>query len=212
MILETTGIKFKQFEIFTPKQALLLESEKLMNVATQAQSLIQQLGGEHMEHHTPDALYAYLRAGMACYAENSKKKLGGFIKVNPWLYKQDDPSVNDLDIFKKLELTESGTARLAALETSSLVVHPDDQGQHLGKELKILMAAQASAHFPGIPVIAVIDNTNEISIINNYDRGWIPVDSEVLKTVIGVDVLLGWKPRSTIFMSPESYKEFTTKI
>lgn len=204
--------KFGEYKVFTPDVAHTLKPKKLMRVAKQASSLIEQLGEGHMEHHTPDALCAYLQAGMACCAINSFGALGGFIKATPWLYKPDDPKVNDLDIFKKLKLIEDGEAKLIALETSSLVVHPNDQGKHLGKELKILMAAQASIHFPGIPVIAVIDNSNEISMQNNKDRGWIPVDNEILKAMTGVDVLEDWNPVSTIFMSPDSYETFKTKI
>lgn len=205
------AIRFGEYKVFTPDVVQTLKPKKLMRIARQASSLIELLGEGHMEHHTPDALCAYLQAGMACCAINSFGVLGGFIKTTPWLYKQGHPEVNKLGIFDKIKLIENGEAKLAALETSSLVVHPKDQRKGLGKELKILMAKQASAQYPEIPVIAVIDKTNEISVQNNKDRKWIPVDNKTLMPVIGIDVLADWGPESTIYMSPESYLEFIKK-
>jgi len=199
------AIQFKQYKIFTPEMALKMEPGKLMGIATQASALINKLGGEHMFHPPPEALCAYLQAGMACYAVDTEGNLGGFIKVDPWLcYPGGIPEKPDDNIVGKLNAIETGNATLGILETGSLVVDPKDQNHGLGTELKKQMATQASVHFPGVPVIAVITNDNGPSLHNNIKLGWIPIDNSILCKITGIDVLDGWVPESTIFVSPES--------
>lgn len=207
------ALQFKQFQIFSPEQTLAMPPDKLMLVATQAADLINQLGGEHMFHPTPDTLCAYMQAGMATYAVNEAGVLGGFIKVDPWLVDPDNAAQTHGDgIFGKLKALEAGQAKLGLLETGSLVVHPSDQGNGLGTELKVQMAAQASLHYPGIPVVAVVTNDNGPSLHNNHKLGWVPVPNETIVNATGIDLLEGWAPESTIFVSPQSANGLLNKV
>lgn len=198
------ALQFKNYQIFTPEQALGMPKQKLMDVAGQAAALINELGGEHMFHPPAEVLFSYLQAGMACYAVDGTGNLGGFIKVDPWLNCPGGFGPMPDGIAGKLTAIESGNAALGILETGSLVVHPKDQGNGLGTQLKVQMSKQASVHFPGVPVIAVVTNDNGPSIHNNQKLGWIPVENDTLKGATGIDVLDGWVPESTIFVSPES--------
>ncbi len=198
-------LQYKNYHIFTPELAMAMHEKDLMQVATQASTLINELGGDHMFHPPPEILCTYLKAGMACYAVDALGNLGGFIKVDPWLnYPIGITPNSDDDIITKLQAIESGKAKLGILETGSLVVHPKDQGLGLGTELKKQMAQQASIQFPGIPVIAVVTNDNGPSIHNNHKLGWIPFPNETLVEKTAIDVLDGWEPESTIFVSPDT--------
>jgi hypothetical protein len=207
-MIESIPISFRDYKIYRPEIILKMQREELVGIAEQASSLIEQLGGEHMFHPTKEELLAYLQAGMACYAVDYTGKLGGFIKVDPWLYYPAGEPKTQQSIVDKLKSIDSGTAFLAVLETGSLVVDQKDQNNGLGTELKVQMSIQASTHFPGIPVIAVITNDNAPSIHNNKKLGWVHLDNGILRSFIGIDVLRDWDPPSTIFVYPKSIKAY----
>lgn len=203
---EGVPISFRDYKIYRPEMVLQMKKEELMKIAEQASILINQLGGEHMFHPSTEELCTYLQAGMACYAVDNEGNLGGFIKVDPWLYYPGGEPEKPQSIIDKLNSIDNRSAFLGILETGSLVVDPKDQNNGLGTELKEQMSIQAFTHFPGKPVIAVITNDNGPSIHNNQKLGWIPLDNGILRSFTGIDVLKGWIPSSTIFAYPKSIK------
>ncbi len=179
-----------------------LPKSDVLNIATQASAMIHSLGEKTMFQPTPELLMDYMYAGLAIPVTKSYTvhELISFVKALPWF--PNNPQPAEADVFK---LIDDGKAPIA-LESGSLVVSPHYQKAHLAFDMKAAFAEYITDTFPGLPLFAVVTNTNTPSIENNYKSGWIPITHEESKTILKTDVLEGWDIPSTIFIYPNSLK------
>jgi len=169
--------------------------------ASQASQLLYQLGGEHTFQPPPKNLHYAMEIGHAIVATCLYDELAGFVKMTPWVVgaeegdkpvKKGSMAENE-DDFEKIH---NGTT----VPIGSLVVDSVQQGNNLGKALVNHMVTMSNTAYPTLQKIAVVtnDKTASLHVFNRLQ--WKIITSEEAVAQLGIDILDGWEPESTIFL------------
>lgn len=160
--------------------------------------MLRALGGDHTFHPTPEELQFAMQTNHAILATQVDGEDAGFVKAVPWLTTKNGPKMlaNDDDI----RLVDQGEAKPVCVEVGSLVVGLPHQGNNLGKFLAQHVVTHAQETYPSLPIIAVVTNDNLPSLAVFNKLGWKIVDKQLAIELLGIDVLDGWEPPSTIFL------------
>ncbi len=172
--------------------------------ATQASELLFRLGGEHTFQPPIQNLQFAIETGHALVATNHMDTLTGYVKMSPWVV-----GSNDMCEIKKGAMAEvpehfddiyNGNTVPVCVEIGSLVVDTAEQGRGLGGALVTQMVEDSNSMYPGIKRIAVvtIDNVASLHVFKRLQ--WRIVEREKALAELGIDVLDGWEPESTIFI------------
>src|SRR3989339_42048 len=191
----------KPFDILRNGSLSTQPYEALLQHGIAVAGLLQALGGKHTFHPTPEALAFAMQKKHAILATDTDGLVAGFVKAVPWLTTPKGPKMFESP--EDVVLVESGGAKPICVEVGSLVVEKDNQGNNLGSHLGNLSAQHAKEVYPGLPVIAVVTNDNTASLhVFGKKLNWPEIQRDYAQELLGIDVLDGWEPPSTIFLCP----------
>lgn len=194
--------------ILSPDQVAKLDDTSKLNMANQVAVLLTELGGKHMFHPDPHKIMTFMNARHTMLiADAGLTSAHGFIKIDPWIIPQPGITEDDIREMGLFYAIEHHICRVAAGEVGSLVVAQTQQNKGYGKQLVNMMSEKGFELYPHQPLIAVVtnDNTPSLSVFNKLD--WRMVSPQYSENRIGIDVLEGWEPPSTIFFHPSSTQE-----
>ena len=180
-------------------------ADNKLSWASQASQLLYQLGGEHTFQPPPENLHYAMEIGHAIVATCPYDELAGFVKMTPWVVTTEDGdkpekrgsmAENEVD-FQKIH---DGTVIPVCVEIGSLVVDSVHQGNNLGKALVNHMVTMSENAYPTLQKIAVVTNDNVASLHVFNRLQWKIITQEEAVAQLGIDILDGWEPESTIFL------------
>jgi len=178
--------------------------DKKLGWAYQASSLLGKLGGEHTFQPPPRHLHYAMETGHAIVATHPYDTLAGFVKMAPWVIQVNDQSSVKIGKMAEQESDfksiHDGLVVPVCIEIGSLVVEESKQGKNLGKALVNHMVTMSKKTYPNLPKIAVVTNDNIASLHVFKKLEWKIVSKEEAIVALGIDVLDGWTPPSTIFI------------
>ncbi len=172
------------------------------NWAVKASQLLKQLGGEHTFQPPPENLEFALSIGHASVATSEHGDLAGFVKMAPWVIDKNQHA-SMAETPEEFENIHTDETRPVCVEIGSLVVDAAHQGKNIGKALVNQMLSESNLVYPQLPKIAVVTNDNGASLAVFNKLGWSTLSKEQAASLLGIDVLDGWEPPSTIFISPD---------
>ena len=176
-----------------------LDHESHIRLGREVVGLLARLGGEHTFHPPPETLAFAMETNHAILANAPEGDLAGFIKMSPWVVNENGltkMAENSADY----ETLHAEVWKPVCVEIGSLVVAPVYQGNNLGKTLVREMTDVAEHSYPQLPKIAVVTDDNVPSLHVFGSLGWEIIGRKEAHQLIGIDVLEGWTPPSTIFL------------
>lgn len=172
-------------------------------LALKASNLLKILGGEHTFQPPPSTLQFVMEIEHAVVATHPEDGcLIGFVKMTPWVVGPGSVGTmaeNEADFTS----IHDSTTTPVAIEIGSLVVDTAHQRRGLGSALVAQMVAVSDRTYPGLPKIAVVTSDNTASLHVFKRSHWNIVSREEALFQLGIDVLEGWDPPSTIFVHQE---------
>lgn len=171
----------------------------------QAYDLLNSLGGSHMFHPAPEVLAGYMFHQHAVLLTDEKEQIiHGVVKAAPWLVLDPSLGKGDIASLSPFQALQLDAAKVVGLEIGSLVIAEGQQNKRKGRRLVEEMCESISTSYPHIPRIAVVTNDNGPSLHVFRNIGWQEIDAQDAWDIMGVDVLDGWEPASSIFLDRSS--------
>jgi len=179
--------------------------ERLLFYGHQVNRLLKELGGEHTFHPSPMELAGSMKHRHAVVlTDEDGLEVHGAVRATPWIVTDDINKKGDMIKMSPLKALENGDARIAAIEIGSLVIHKDEQRKKKGRQLVDELCKEIANSYLGVPRVAVVTNDNAPSLHVFDALHWVQVSTEDACRLLGIDILDGWEPESTIFVDPSS--------